>query len=62
MPITAQRGPQLPDLVKHLLVAFVVGVTDIYYEIVESGDASTIFRWTIISSSPATEPATAYGD
>ena len=36
----------ITDPVEHLLVPFVVGVTDGLYEIVESGNASTIFRWT----------------
>src|ERR1039457_668714 len=55
-----QRREQLVDLVDgkglgikiiadplaHFLMPFVVGVTDGLYKIVESGDASTIFRWT----------------
>jgi hypothetical protein len=36
----------IADPVAHFLMPFVVGVTDGLYQIVESGDASTIFRWT----------------
>jgi hypothetical protein len=36
----------IADPIEHFLAPFVVRVTDGLYEIVESGDASTIFRWT----------------
>src|SRR5664280_539252 len=36
----------IADPVAHFFVPFVVGVVEGLYKIVESGDASTIFRWT----------------
>jgi hypothetical protein len=36
----------IADPVAHFFVAFVLGVVDGLYKIVESRDASTIFRWT----------------
>ena len=34
------------DPVKHFLVALMVGIAEGLYQVIESGDASTIFRWT----------------
>src|ERR1035441_10000811 len=36
----------IADPVAHFFVPFVVGVVEGLYKVVESGDASTIFRWT----------------
>jgi len=34
------------DPVEHFFVPFVVGVVEGFYQVIESGNASTIFRWT----------------
>jgi len=34
------------DPVEHFFVPFVVGVVEGLYQVIESGNASTIFRWT----------------
>src|SRR5260370_39731329 len=36
----------IADPVAHFFVSFVVGIVEGIYKVVESGDASTIFRWT----------------
>src|SRR5260370_8300889 len=36
----------IADPVAHFFVPFVVGIVEGIYKVVESGDASTIFRWT----------------